>query len=164
MGSLISCNRHDDDRITQSFPIEYEFEPEYIVYNRQNLTPEQLEEMPTKGLAIYTESDFPEENLMGLEKLKNSNIDFNKYTLLLCYNRVFGVVTGHRYAWNKNLQENKFVFLMNFYVDYDEDTETPDEELSTYYRSAVLVKKIPIDSEVEFWHSIHVVNSDSSSQ
>lgn len=154
MGVLLSCNRNDVEPLPQKLPIQYEFEPEYIVFNRTELTSEELEEMPDISFVINSEDEFPDEDLMWLNPLKESNIDFQAQTLLLNYEKIPNIVTGHRYSWTRNEAENKYNFYMYFSTEPSKETENPGF-IFTYYRTAVLVKKIPTDTEVEFWYSIN---------
>lgn len=64
-----------------ALPIEKEYEPIECVLDRDDISKEELQEMPNLKLVINSEDEFPEEDLMGLEVIKNSNIDFQKYTL-----------------------------------------------------------------------------------
>ena len=156
-GFLISCNNNEEVEYPQYYPIEYEFEPEYVVFNRQDLTKEEFQAMRELSLVIYSEEDFPDEDLMGLQQLKDSNIDFNRYTLLLNYEKLQGIVVAHRYLWSKDIKENQFNFNMTFFYDENREMENPDDVMYTYYRTAVLVNKIPKDSKVEFWYSVDSV-------
>lgn len=150
---LVSCN-HDNEPATQTFPILVEYEPVYIVFNKAELTPEELAQMPTLSLVIDSEEDFPKESLPGLRQLKESNIDFDKNTLLLNYEKLAGLIKSHQYGWLKDLRENKFIFRMYFINQQEESSTGEENNIFTYYRTAVLVKKIPENSNVEFWYSV----------
>ena len=52
-----------------------------------------------------------EEELLGLEELKESNIDFRKYTLLLGYFKLPGLVLGYRYQYARELATDQLMFL-----------------------------------------------------
>lgn len=157
-----SCHHSDGGGLYQKFPIQSELETEFVVLDWIALTPEQRAEYKRGNFVIDSESDFPEENLMGLEKIKAMNIDFNKYTLLLSYNLITGIVQGHRYTWAKNLQEGVFELWMDFKVEHpddeddswDDDSDDPlsrEEFIVTYYCTALLVQKLPANAKVIFW-------------
>lgn len=161
---LSSCN-HNEPQDVQLFPIISDLETESQVLDWASLTSEERQRYPNLNCVVNSEDEFPQENLMGLEKIKSINIDFEKYTLLLSYNKIAGLVEGHRYTWTKNLREGVFELWMDFKVNHvnsendefipgnDEADELQPEEvfILTYYCTALLVKKIPANSEVIFW-------------
>ena len=161
---LCSCN-HNEPQDVQVFPIISDLETESQVLDWASLTSEERQRYPNLNCVVNSEDEFPQENLMGLEKIKSINIDFEKYTLLLSYNKIAGLVEGHRYTWTKNLREGVFELWMDFKVnrvnsEIDEsipgndaaDELQPEEVfIMTYYCTALLVKKIPANSEVIFW-------------
>ena len=165
--SIMSSCTHNDNQLYQNFPIIVELETDYKVIDWSDLTPEERKQYPNRSFVIRTEEDFPEENLMNLEKLKANNIDFEKYSLLLVYNKIPGIIKGHRYTWRKNLQEGVFELFIDFTIEHaeasspldsNENDFSPDildtDDLLTYYCSALLVNAIPADSKVEFWVSV----------
>lgn len=87
---------------------------------------------------------------MGLEKLKESNIDFKKYTLLLCYYKLPGIIVGYSYQYAKDFKKDVLIFYMSFRLDQESYKNPETENLFTYCRSAILVSKIPEGSELEF--------------
>lgn len=161
---LNSCN-HNEPQDVQVFPIISDLETESQVLDWASLTSEERQRYPNLNCVVNSEDEFPQENLMGLEKIKSINIDFEKYTLLLSYNKIAGLVEGHRYTWTKNLREGIFELWMDFKVNRvnseinesipgndDADELQPEEVfILTYYCTALLVKKIPANSEVIFW-------------
>ena len=164
--AIILCNcNHNEPQDTQVFPIISELDTESKVIDWAALTSEERQQYPNLNCVVNSEDDFPKENLMGLEKIKSMNIDFDKYTLLLSYNKIAGIVEGHRYTWTKNLREGVFELWMDFKVNQvntdfngnigsdDEFNGSQSEEvfILTYYCTAVLVNKIPANSEVIFW-------------
>lgn len=162
---LSSCN-HNEPQDIQVFPIISDLDMESKVIDWAALTPEERQQYPSLNCVVNSENEFPQENLMGLEKIKSMNIDFEKYTLLLSYNKIAGIVEGHKYTWTKNLREGVFELWMDFKVNQvntdfdgyngldDEVDESQPQEvfILTYYCTAILVKKIPANSEVIFWH------------
>lgn len=152
-GLVLSCNRNDVQPLPESLPIEYEFEPVDVIFNTLDINSEELKGMPDKSYIVYSDSDFPEEDLMGLQQIKESDIDFNEYTLLLNYQKVQGIIIGHSYSWSRIPTTLHYNFNMNFFIEPDSDEEF-EKNIFTYYRSAVLVKKISMNSDVEFWYSV----------
>ena len=91
-----------------------------------------------------------EEELLGLEELKESNIDFRKYTLLLGYFKLPGLVLGYRYQYAREWATGQLVFFMGFRLDQEADKDPETNNLFSYSRSAILVSKIPEDEGVVF--------------
>lgn len=158
-GIFLSCNNNEEPVYPEYFPIEYEFETEYRAFNRAELTSEELAAMPDKSFVIYSEDDFPDEDLMGLQQIKDSDIDFNKYTLLLNYERIPGFIVAHLYSWSKDIKEDSYNFSMTFFSKHENDNENPVKDIYTYCRTAVLVERIPFDSMVQFWYSVQETNN-----
>ena len=140
-----SCNNHE--RLYKNLSIDKEFEPEYLVYDIDEISDEEKAKLKNCTFVINGEDEFPQEELMGLEKLKESNIDFKKYTLLLCYYRLPGIVAGHVFLLTKDLKNDSFIFTMAFRLDRENEEY---DNLFTYYRTAVLVSKIPSGTDIEF--------------
>lgn len=168
--TLMLCACHHTDGIDNdnnsliNYPIQQELETAYAVLDWASLTSEQRKQYPSKSFVINSYEEYPEENLMGLEEIKAMNIDFQRYTLLLSYVRIPGVVVSHRYVWRKNRLEDVFELFMDFGVErngqgekqdgkIDSDGNSEPEDLITYYCTALLVNKIPDGSEVVFWRS-----------
>ena len=114
--SLSSCH-HDDNKLYQILPIVKEFEPEYYIFDGDEISKEEWIEMQNLRLIINSEEEFPEEELLGLEELKESNIDFRKYTLLIGYFKLPGLVLGYRYQYSRDLETNHLRFFMGFRLD-----------------------------------------------
>lgn len=146
---LTSCN-HKSETLYHSLPIEKEYEPMEFVFDRNEISKEELNEMPNLKLVINSQEDFPDENLMGLKDIKESDIDFQKYTLLLVYSKVPGVVGGYTYSYAKDFENDTIIFSITYRLDQDLRDKTEKENLFTYCRNAILVSKIPENTEVEF--------------
>ena len=146
---LTSCD-HEREKPYQMLPIVKEFEPEYYIFSGDEISKEEWLEMQDLRFIINSENEFPEENLMGLEELKESNIDFRKYTLLLGYFKLPGLVLGYRYQYARESETNQLIFFMGFRLDQEAYKDPETDNLFSYSRSAILVSKIPENSEVEF--------------
>ena len=146
---LTSC-RHDDNKLYQILPIVKEYEPEYYIFDGDEISKEEWLEMQNLRFIINSEDEFPEDDLMGLEELKESNIDFHKYTLLLGYFKLPGLVLGYRYQYARELATDNLVFYMGFRLDQEADKDPETDNLFSYSRSAILVSKIPEDEDVVF--------------
>ena len=146
---LISCN-HKSEMIYHTVPIEKEYEAFKYVFDRNDISEEKLKEMPNLKLVINSESEFPQEDIIGLEELKESGIDFKKYTMFLVYYKIQGVVEGYSYNYAKDFENDIVIFSINYNLIPNSREEAESEDLFTYCRSAILVSKISEDTEVEF--------------
>ena len=131
-------------------PIVKEFEPEYYIFDGDEISKEEWLEMQNLRLIINSEVEFPEVELMGLEELKESNIDFRKYTLLLGYFKLPGLVLGYKYQYARDLATDHLVFYMGFRLDQEAYKDPETDNLFSYSRSAILVAKIPENEDVDF--------------
>lgn len=146
---LFSCN-HKDEFLYHTLPVEKEYALLKFVFDRNEISKDELNVMPNLKLVINSEEEFPEEKLMGLEEIKDSDIDFQKYTLLLVYYKMAGVVKDYNYTYAKDFQDDIIIYSLNFNLDPDLGDPIKKEDLFTYCRCAILVSKISKDSEVEF--------------
>ena len=147
-----SCH-HEDNKLYQMLPIVKEFEPVYYIFDGDEISKEEWLEMQNLRFIINSEEEFPKENLMGLEELKESNIDFRKYTLLLSYFKLPGLVLGYRYQYARELETNQLIFFMGFRLDQEAYKDPETDNLFSYSRSAILVSKIPEYEDVVFrWY------------
>ena len=144
-----SCN-HKNEQLYQKLPIVKEYEPEYYIFDRDEISKEELNEMPNLKLVINNEDEFPQDNLMGLDEIKESKIDFQKYTLLLVYYKLPGVILDCKCDCIKDFENNIIFYSINFHLDQDTLKNPEISNLFTYYRSAILVSKLQEDTEVEF--------------
>ena len=146
---LTSCH-HEENKLYQMLPIVKEFEPVYYIFDGDEISKEEWVEMQNLRLIINSEDEFPEEELLGLEELKENNIDFRKYTLLLGYFKLPGLVLGYKYQYARELETDQLIFFMGFRLDQEAYKDPETDNLFSYSRSAILVSKIPEDEDVVF--------------
>lgn len=157
LAAVLSGCHHNDTDMYKVYPIQEELETQQKVLDWASMTSDERKQYPSQSFVINSYDEFPEEDLMDLDVIKSYDIDFTRNTLLLCYNKIPGIVRGHRYIWRKNLQEGVFELFLNFSVKSWSDDESSDEDdLLTYICTAVLVNKIPEGSEVIFWKSTYL--------
>ena len=141
MSLLTSCGGKDDDQLClyTRYDIVSEFEPKSKTLYWGDMTPEERRLYPRDGFVVNSRADFPRDIVFGLEDIKSADIDFSQYTLLIQYVLVPGYVQSHNMLWQKNNADNKFEFVTWFKTsDLQESSDA-----FTYYRAAILVKKIP---------------------
>lgn len=154
---LTACKDNDNKEMYQYFQIKEEFEGKYEILNWPSLTIEEKHKYPKVQYVINSYNDFPTEYLPWMNELKENKIDFDRYTLLVAYDLIPGIVKGHNYYWRKDLESGVFQFILGFKNLYDQPEEDEEGihnlENWTYYRTAVLVDKLPANAEVEFWYA-----------
>ena len=146
---LFSCN-HKSEILYLTLPIEKEYDTMMHIYNRSEISDDELKDMPNLKLVINSDDEFPVENLLGLDELKESDIDFQKYTLLLVYYKMPGEVDVCTYGVAKDFENDKIIFSVNYHMIPDLKEIPERDDIFTYCRSAILVTKIPEDTEVKF--------------
>lgn len=151
--AMSSCN-HKGEILYHSLPIEKEYEQMKYVFDRNEISQDELERMPNLKLVINSEDQFPDGNLIGLKELIESGIDFQKYTLLLGYYKVPGIVLNYTYNYAKDFENDNIIFSITYKLDKDTGNNSGNDNLFTYCRSAILVSKIKEDQEVEFRFSL----------
>ena len=160
---LCGCRHNDAKDLYINYPIQKEIETSSKVIDWDILSPDEKKQYPSISFVINSQDDFPERDLMDLENIKSLDIDFEKYTLLLCYKMIPGKVIGHRYIWRKNIQEDVFELFTDFSIkpwgsdttaddDSGNEKEPMEDDLTTYYCTALLVQKIPVGAKVVFWY------------
>ena len=147
VGLLCSCNNKTEPPLYLKIPIVTELEPQSKIFNWGELTSEEKRQYPLRGFVINSSEDFPNEENLAMKDLQLLDIDFSKYTLLVQYKRIPGIIKSHRYCWMYDNSMDKYEFQASFnIVRFDDD----NDDLFTYYRSAIIVNKIKPDKEVAF--------------
>lgn len=147
---LASCNRHNDEKPYTYLEIIQELEPQSSVIDWGNMTSEERHQYTRKGFVINSVNEFPDDANVNLTDLKLGNIDFTHYTLLVEYALIPGYIQTHRLSWFYDNMEEEYVFQSSFRIlNQEEDSDG----MCTYYRAAILVNKIPSNSEVSFRYS-----------
>lgn len=143
---LASCGKDDEPQLYTRYEIVQELEPKSKTLNWGEMSQDERRLYPRDGYVVNSRNAFPRDVVFGMEDIKSADIDFTKYTLLMQYVLVPGYVQSHRLFWQRNNTEKKYEFVAQF------STSAFEESLDafTYYRAAVLVKKIPENSDVSF--------------
>lgn len=137
----------------QGLEIVTEVEPKSINLDWANMTHEQRAEYPRRGYVVNSLSELCEDNVFGLDGIKALNIDFSRYTLLVNYILLPGEVLSHEVLWYRNNIEGTYDFRSCFGLTPFPEEEHLDDFMFTYYRSAIVVDKLPEDAKVVFGFS-----------
>lgn len=148
---LAACNNHSEEDIYTRLPIVSELESQSTVLDWGKMTTEQRRKYPRKGFVINSVDDFPTEQNINLNDLKLLDVDFNKYTLLVNYTLIPGYIKGHNLLWYYDNAMDEYVFQSNFMIIKPGDNSDANDDLFTYYRSAIIVDKIKSDKKVSFY-------------
>ncbi len=147
--SVAASCRHDEPK-DRYLDVQKQFEPESVVIPWGYMTPEERRKYPREQFVVRFAAEMPEQDVFGPVDIDASAIDFNKSTLLLVYNLIPGYIRKVRYGWRYETAEDIYAFYAVYDIsDYDENGEY-DDNMFTYYRTAVLVDKIPADAKVGF--------------
>lgn len=150
VGLLCSCNNESEPPLYLEIPIVSELEPQSEIINWGEMTSEEKRQYPLRGFVINSSEDFPNEENLEMKDLQLLDIDFSKYTLLVQYKRIPGIIKSHHYYWMYDNGEDRYEFQASFnIVRFDADND-PNKDLFTYYRAAIIVNKIKPDKEVAF--------------
>ncbi|WP_290379043.1 hypothetical protein [Duncaniella muris] len=150
VGLLFSCNKESEPPLYLVIPIVNELEPQSKIINWGEMTAEEKRQYPLRGFVINSYEDFPNEENLEMKDLQLLDIDFSKYTLLVQYKRIPGIIKSHHYCWMFDNGMERYEFQASFnIVRFDADND-PNEDLFTYYRAAIIVNKIMPDKEVVF--------------
>ena len=153
LGILTACNRHSEEGLYTPLSIVSEIEPQSKLLYWIKMTPEERQKYPRRGFVINSVSEFPDEPNINMTDLKLMDIDFNRYTLLVHYTLIPGYVQGHQLYWFYDNHEDRYEFQSNFKIVYPDEDVDAENELFTYYRSAIIVNKIMSDKDVSFTFS-----------
>lgn len=152
VAALSACNNHSEEDLYTILKIDSELEPHSLTLDWGALTPEERHQYPRDGFLINSADDFPTDSRYDVADLKLMNIDYAKYSLLVNFCLIPGLIQGHNLYWYYDNSEKRFFFQANFnIIDNEDPGQNPDT--FTYYRAAILVKKIPSDSKVEYTYS-----------
>lgn len=170
---LSACNNHSEDDMDVRLPIAYELEPRSTIIQWGDMTSDERKKYHREGYVVNSLSDLPDNLIFSNKDLIAADIDFSQYTLLLYYQLFPGYVISHYYGWCYNNPEKVYRLYSNFETvdgikpaDPDSSTQPSDNpELTdssytlpddfTYYRSAIVVPKIPASAKVEFWLGVY---------
>lgn len=146
---LSSCNKNDEPLPTVQLPIAQEYLPVNFTFDVEDKDSysEFLEWNKTK-LVVNSADEMPDDPL-GFSNAY-SGIDFNNYTLLLFYLKHRWQPESCSNIFYRNRLENRYEWSITFGV-----SDVPDEyKTITFSRYAILVKKLPADSEVVIWYGL----------
>ena len=146
-----SCNNNNEPDLEIELPISSAFIPESIEINRTEIDDREREEimnLVNNKHVVNDVSEVPTDPIGKNEAFYN--IDYKDQTLLVTYlyNRwPFDTYSNRFY---RNTKENSFnwVVRLGTSMDYGDDSD-----IVYLTRFAILVRKLPLDADVQTWFS-----------
>ena len=145
---LMGCNKTDREPQYSSLKIVKEFEPLSTIIDWGGMTSEERHQYPHGGFVINSSEDFPENTYADMADLKKMNIDFDRYTLLVQFSLIPGYIQKHLLLYYYDNVDSAYVFQSTFKMIGE--GEPLEDDMFTYYRSAILVDKLPSTAKVLF--------------
>lgn len=149
---LCSCQKSGDEGVSVPIHVTQSIDAKSEVIDTDDLSSEQIKEYPVKGVFLNSIDDFYYYPELDIADLKTKGIDFVNNTLVVNFILVPGEVKSRNCTWALNSSERCYDF--NTTIDY---APWPDGSKTrfTYYRVAIVVKKISAETSVHYWQSLH---------
>lgn len=149
---VCSCNKNNEPDLEINLPINSVFVPVSIEIDKNDLDPEKREEISNllnNKHIVNNISELPDD-LIGQNEAFN-HIDFKDQTLLITYLFKKWPVDTYSNRFYKNTKENSYNWVVKIgtTLDYDEDSD-----ILQLTRFAILVRKLPVDADVQTWYSL----------
>ena len=141
-----SCNKNDSTPIYLPLPVIESFTPmmkEFIISDSQDLVP-----YSEHTYIVNAISELPESDIFGDKEFVDQDIDFSRYSLIIFYDLEFGKIESIRYRWGYATDIDKYQVSISYEIEKGSDIIDGEMVLATYVRGAMLVDKIPSNSEV----------------
>lgn len=153
---LCSCN-NNEPALEVELPINSVFVPVTIQINKSELSEQEQAEimdLVNNRHIVNDVSELPNDPIGHNEAFLD--VDYSAQTLLIMY--LFKIWTFDTYSsrFYRNTRENSFNWVVRLGItgDYDEVAETVQ-----LTRFAILVRKLPVDADVQTWYSMTQIGS-----
>ncbi len=112
-------------------------------------------EYKDKIFIVNSIDELPADKHFSTEDFSRANINFAEFSLIIAYQLILGDIVTYQYGWCFDNWEERY--QLNTTYDRLKDSELSDGEIEnfTYLRSAVLVRRIPSDSNCAILMSIY---------
>lgn len=148
---LCSCNKNSEPDLEIELPISSVFIPVSIEINKNDINDREREEimnLVNNKHIVNNLSELPSDPIGQNEAF--NYINFKEQTLLMLYLYKRWAFETYSNRFYKNTKENSYnwVVKLGAVIDYDDDRETVQ-----LTRFAILVRKLPVDADVQTWYS-----------
>lgn len=147
---LCSCNNNNEPDLEIELPINSVFIPVTIKINKNDIDEQEREEIMnlinTKHI-VNDASEVPSDPI-GQNKAFY-NINYNEQTLLIMYLYKRWTFETYSNRFYRNTKENSYNWVLRLGMTMDDD----DTEFVQLTRFAILVRKLPADTDVQTWYS-----------
>lgn len=146
-----SCNNNEPDLVVQ-LPINSVFIPVSMEINKSDIDEQQRHEIMSlvnNKHIVNDISELPNDPIGQNEAFYY--INYNEHTLLITYLFKAWTIETYSNQFYKNTKENSYnwVVRLGTTMDYDDDIEVVQ-----LMRFAILVRKLPVDADVQTWYSV----------
>lgn len=147
-----SCNKNNEPALNIELPINAVFVPVTIEINKNDIDPQQREEIRNlvNGKHIINDvSEIPNDPIGHNEAFYKINFDDQTLLIMYLYKRwTFDTYTNRFY---RNTEENTYNWVVRLGPNTDFDEET---DIVQFTRFAILVRKLPVGADVQTWYSL----------
>lgn len=152
-----SCNNNNEPDLEIELPINSVFIPASIDFNKTDLDDHLREEIMnlvnTKHI-VNDISELPNDPIGQNEAF--FKIDYKEHTLLIMYLFKGWSIDTYSNRFYRNTKENNYNWVVKLGTITDIDYNTDVIQLT---RFAILVRKLPVDAEVQTWYSLTQLGS-----
>lgn len=140
----VSCNKKETEPIYIPLSIKQTFETEMKEFNISHI--EDWSPINDTVKIINSLSELPADEIFGNEEFLS--VDFSQHSLIIVYDVQFGKVMSARYRWGYNNYFEQYDVNINYEVIKDSQCIDGEITFATFIRGAILVDRIPSDSEI----------------
>lgn len=141
---MTSCDNGDKEPETVPLTVHREFKTESMQVKLSEVS--DIADYRDKMYIVNSIDDLPHDMHFGTDELSKADINFSEYSLVLVYQLVLGDIVSYKYYWRYNNWFERY--QLNVSLDKVKNSEYVDGKIEncTYFRSAILVKRIPSES------------------
>lgn len=141
---LTSCNKEDKEPEYIPLAIHRQFDTETMRVKLSCL--KDFTDYKDEILIVNSLDGLPQDKYFEIEDFRRANINFSEHSLIIVYQLIIGDVVSYKYGWGVNNRDERYEFHASY--DFVKDSEYVDGEIEnfTFIRSAILVERIPSNS------------------
>lgn len=141
---LTACKNNDREPQITPLTIHREFKTESMPVKLSEVT--DIKEYKDRMFIVNSIDDLPDDPQFGVADFQQAGINFADYSLIITYQLIPGYITGYKYGWAYDNWFERYQFYVSLIQIKDSEFENGEIENFTYFRSAILVKRIPTTS------------------
>ncbi len=142
--AVASCNKEEEQELFKRLPIYKQFQTETKAVKLSEL--KDFTDYSDQVFIVNSPEGLPEDIHFDTYVFQNANIDFSKYSLIIAYKLIMGEIGAYQYYWGYNYPLAAYEFMLDYERIKDSQYQDGEIENFTYLRFAMLVDKIPSNS------------------